>query len=144
MRNARFLFLLLAPCSLLSGGDAPAAAPALDWVLPIFTDHEGYRSMTLKGAEARPVGENLAVKDLHITLFSGDASARVDAVLVSETAVFYPKSQRAGGEGLVRLVRDDADVSGHGWHYDHLGKKISIQRKVRVVFAQTHLDEILK
>src|SRR5687767_1875996 len=58
-RGRRLRFLLLSPFSflpvffsLLQGGEAaPAPAPAVNWVLPIFTDKEGYRSMTLRGTE---------------------------------------------------------------------------------------------
>lgn len=150
MKRSLLLLAVLMPCAHAQAPAVPpprkpaaTGTPALNWMLPIFTDKEGYRSMTLQGAEVRPLGEMLAVKDLHITLFSGDAAARVDAVLMSEAATFFPKSERATGEGLVRLVRDDADISGHGWDYDHPGKKISLKRSVRVVL-QAQLNDVLK
>ena len=71
-RTNRLLLVLLASVCLLP---APAAtppavgemtAPAINWVLPIFTDKEGFRSMTLRGSEVRPVGRSIAVTDLSI------------------------------------------------------------------------------
>src|SRR4051794_37849917 len=40
---------------------ANLTAPAVNWVLPIFTDKEGYRSMTLRGSEVRPSERSIAV-----------------------------------------------------------------------------------
>lgn len=143
-RASHFLrALLLVPCSLLLGGEAAAPAPAQNWVLPIFTDKEGYRSMTLRGTEVRPRGKDIEVTDLSITVFSGDASARVDSILLSPSAVFHPKENRASGEKAVRFIRDDFEVTGVGWTYDHAARKVSLQSNVRVTF-RTPLNDILK
>ncbi|MEO6246355.1 MAG: hypothetical protein ABIQ12_13050, partial [Opitutaceae bacterium] len=141
-----FLFLLPAPCSLLQGGaaaPAAASAPALNWVLPIFTDKEGFRSMTLRGTEVRPVGKTIAVTDLSITIFSGDAKAEVDSVLLSPAAVFHPDDKRASGEKSVRFIRDDVEVTGIGWNYDHAARKVSLRENVHVTF-RAQLNDILK
>jgi lipopolysaccharide export system protein LptC len=121
----------------------PATPPAINWVLPIFTDKEGYRSMTLRGSEVRPVGKQIAVSNLNITIFSEDAQAQVDSILLSPTAFFSPKEKRANGEGNVRFIRDDIEVTGTGWAYDHATKKISLQQNVRVTFS-AQLKDILK
>jgi hypothetical protein len=102
----------------------PAAAPAVNWVLPLFTDKEGYRLMTLRGSEARPAGETLAVEDLSVTTFSGTAEAQVETILLSPDAVFDPKTNTASGASTVRLIRDDIEVTGRGWTYDHRAKKV--------------------
>jgi hypothetical protein len=120
-----------------------APAPAVNWVLPIFTDKEGYRSMTLRGSEVRPVGRSIAVTDLSITIFSGDATPHVDSMLLSPAAVFLPKENRASGDKSVRFIRDDIEVTGIGWTYDHTSKKVSLQQKVRVTF-RAQLNDILK
>ncbi|MDP3073442.1 MAG: hypothetical protein Q8N18_24335 [Opitutaceae bacterium] len=150
---ARFALLacLLAPVCPLPGADAPppapaapaASAPAINWVLPIFTDKEGFRSMTLRGTEVRPAGKNIAVTDLSITIFSGDAASRVDSMLLSPAAVFFPKENRASGDGAVRYISDQADVTGTGWTYDHSTKKVSIQKNVRIIL-HAQLNNILK
>jgi hypothetical protein len=117
--------------------------PAVNWVLPIFTDKEGFRSMTLRGSEVRPVGRSIAVTDLSITIFSGDASSQVDSILLSPSALFVPKENRATGDKSVRLIRDDIEVIGVGWIYDHAAKKVSLQHDVRVTF-RAQLNDILK
>lgn len=136
----RLLLTLLFAAPLFS---AEAPAPATNWVLPIFTDKEGYRSMTLRGSEVRPEGKTIAVTDLSITIFSGDALAHVDSILLSSAAVFSPKDNRASGDKAVRFIRDDIDVTGVGWTYDHAAKKVSLRQNVRVTF-RAQLNDILK
>ena len=141
-----FLPLLLSPGSLLWGGEdsAPAApAPALNWVLPLFSDKEGHRLMTLRGTEVRPSGKTITVTNLSITTFSGDAVARVDSVLLSPLAVFHTKENRASGDQGVRFIQDDIEVTGTRWTYDHAAKKVSLRENVRVTFS-AKLNDILK
>ena len=123
--------------------NAPTAAPAINWVLPLFTDKEGHRSMTLRGSEVRPLGRSIGVTDLSITIFSGDAHAQVDTILLSPEAVFSPRENLAHGDKAVRLIRDDVEVTGVGWSYDHAAKKVSLRQNVRVTF-RAQLNDILK
>ncbi len=133
-----------APKNAPAAGAPPVAVPAKNWVLPLFTAKEGFRSMTLRGSEVRPVGtERVEVTDFSITVFSGDAAANVETMLLSPAASFFPKAKRAAGEKSVRLIRDDIEVTGEGWTYDHAGKKVSLARNVRVVFP-AQLNDILK
>lgn len=151
MRPRGLLVLLFAPFSLIPAGEppareppAPAGPPAINWVLPIFTDKEGYRSMTLRGTEVRPAGRNVLVTDLSITIFSETPEARVDTMLLAQgQALFLPKEEIARGENFVRLIRDDVEVTGTGWTYDHKTKKVSLQSQVRVTF-RAQLNDILK
>jgi hypothetical protein len=122
---------------------APAPAPGQNWVLPIFTDKDGFRSMTLRGSEIRPSGKSIEVADLNITIFSGDADARVDSILLSPSAYFFPKEERASGEKSVRFIRDDIEVTGTGWSYYHSNRKVSLHQNVRVTFS-AQLNDILK
>lgn len=142
-----FMLVGLFGAALLARAQAPALttsrAPATNWVLPIFTDKEGFRSMTLRGSEVRPGGTSIAVTDLNITIFSGDAHAQVDSILLSPAAVFLPKENRASGDKAVRFIRDDIEVTGVGWTYDHTAKKVSLQHNVRVTF-RAQLNDILK
>lgn len=140
-----YFFFLLSPCSLLQSGEAAPPAPAVNWVLPIFTDKEGYRSMTLRGTEVRPAGKTIAVTDFSITIFSGDAASQVDSMLLSPAAVFLPKENRAHGDKSVRFIRDDIEVTGTGWtfEYERATKKVSLQHNVRVTF-RAQLNDILK
>ncbi len=99
--------------------------------------------MTLRGTEVRPGPNGIAVTDLSITIFSGKEDAKVDSILLSPDAKFLPKEKRALGSKSVRLIRDDIEVTGVGWNYDHEAKKISLQKNVRVVF-HSQLNDILK
>jgi lipopolysaccharide export system protein LptC len=57
--------------------------------------------------------------------------------------VFLPKEHRAHGDKSVRYIRDDIEVTGVGWMYDHETKKVSLQQNVRVTF-RAQLNDILK
>jgi hypothetical protein len=145
----RPLFIAVLLLASVARAQAPAAtgasgaAPAINWVLPLFTDKEGYRSMTLRGSEVRPIGKSIGVTDLSITIFSGEADAQVDTILLSPEAVFSPKENLAHGDKAVRLIRDDVEVTGVGWTYDHAAKKVSLEQNVRVTF-RAQLNDILK
>lgn len=139
----RPLAIIVVLAGLVAHAQAPSTAPAQNWVLPLFTDKEGYRSMTLRGSEVRPSGRNIAVTDLNITIFSGDATARVDSILLSPNALFHPKEKRASGDSPVRYIRDDIEVTGVGWDYDHATKKVFLRQNVRVTF-RAQLNDILK
>lgn len=141
--------LLLAATAAAAAAPAPSpvqttgAAPAVNWVLPLFTDKEGFRSMTLRGSEVRPENSRVVISDLSITIFSGDASAHIDSMLLSPSAVFYPKENRATGDKSVRFLRDDIEVTGLNWSYDHRARKVSLRQNVRVTF-RAQLGDILK
>lgn len=148
------IVLFLFPFSLLPAGEAAkpravlpaggaATAPAVNWVLPIFSDKEGFRLMTLRGTEVRPDGKSIAVTNLSITTFSGDAKAEVDSVLLSPQAVFLPKENRASGSQSVRFIQDEVEVTGTHWSYDHAAKKVSLRENVRVTI-NAKLNDILK
>jgi hypothetical protein len=128
---------VLCPLLLAAAADGVTefSTPAVNWVLPLFTDQDGYRSMTLRGATVKPAGANgIAVTELNVTVFSGDAAARVETVLLSQDATFYTKDTRVTGEKNVRVLRDELEVTGENWSYDHNGKKVSIRKNVRVVY----------
>ena len=145
-RRLAFLAAALAIClqaqSPAPATKAPAPVPAKNWALPLF-DKDGFRTLTSRGEEAIVSDDQVAVKNLNITTFSGGPKAEVDAVLLSQTATFFPKTLRASGDGSVRLIRDDADVTGTGWDYDHDRKRVFIRRDVRVVI-HAPLNDILK
>ena len=128
---------------------APVAAPALpdspavNWVLPIFSDQEGHRLMKLQGTEVRPIDGRVAITNLMITTFTGDARATVDSILLSPRAVFSPKDHTARGEQTVRFIQDDVEVTGTRWAYDHAAKKVSLEGDVRVTF-RARITDILR
>jgi hypothetical protein len=140
----RTLALLFLAANLLHASDqAPTTGPAKDWALPLFTP-DGFRSMTLRGSEVYTVGpDRIDIVNMNIAVFSGDAATRVDTILLSPAASYFPRENRAAGDESVRLIRDDIDVTGKRWTYDYDLKKVSIHEGVRVVF-RAQLDDILK
>ncbi len=91
--------------------------------------------MTARGSEARLVNEHqFEVVDLNLTLFTGDASAKVDTILLSPAATFLPDAKIARGDKSVRFIGDEIEASGTHWIYRHEEKKISLDGDVRVTF----------
>lgn len=108
--------------------------PAVNFSLPAFTK-EGYRSFLLRASTARFTGPKaIELRDTTLSVFSGDASNHVETVILSPVATFLTDRNVALGAGPVRLIRDDAEITGEQWRYDHARKTISIAKNVRVVF----------
>lgn len=121
----------------------PSGAPAHKWVLPVFSDREGHRLMTLRGAEVRPSAEKITIRDLMVTVFTGDAEAKVDSVLITPSAEFLPGRNIVSGDRSVRFLQDDVEVTGGRWTFDQGAKKVSIRGDVRVTF-RAKLNDILR
>jgi hypothetical protein len=126
-----------------AAGPALPNSPAVNWVLPIFSDKEGHRLMKLQGTEVRPVDGRVAITNLMITTFTGDARAAVDSILLSPRAIFSPQDHTARGEQTVRFIQDDVEVTGTRWAYDHAAKKVSLEGDVRVTF-RARITDILR
>jgi hypothetical protein len=148
MRAPRRSGLLMGVAAVLSvvgmGAQQVAVAPpAKNWTLPLFTK-EGFHQMTLRGEEVRPVSsDQVDISGLDVTVFSGDASSRVDTVILSPQATFHINEKVAHGESPVRVVRDDVEVTGIGWTYFYNEKKVLIAHDAHVVFHAA-LPDILK
>jgi|HubBroStandDraft_1064217.scaffolds.fasta_scaffold229396_2 hypothetical protein len=134
---------LLAAAPLSSfGADGPssldqtAPARAENWILTLFTK-DSYLSMRLSGSEVEPIGDDrIDLRDMNITVFSGDPSNRVDTILLSSQAIYFPHEMRATGTGGVRVIRNDCEITGEDWSYEQEGKKVSIHRRVHVVYQE--------
>jgi hypothetical protein len=117
--------------------------PAKNFTTSTYTP-EGYRSMLMQGTKVRMLTPRLfEFTDTNLTVFSGDASNRVDSVLLSPLARVALDNDIASGPGAIRLIRDDLDLTGEQWTYDHAKKSISIANNVRVVF-HSELSDLLK
>jgi hypothetical protein len=127
-----------------SSADQAVGPPAKNWALPLYTDKEGFHTMTLRGSEAHSVGTNrIDITDLNITAFSGDAAARVETMLLSPLAHFFPDKNRATGEKSVRVIRDDMEITGERWTFVQAEKRVLIDHNVRVIL-HAQLPAILK
>jgi hypothetical protein len=134
---------ILAAAPFAPAQDTAIAPPARNWTLPLFTK-EGFRQMTLRGDIMRPVTvDRVDISGMSVTVFSGTAEAKVDSVLLSPEATFLLNEKVARGDGPVRLVRDDVEVTGIGWTYYYNEKKVLISRHAHVVFHSA-LPDILK
>ena len=145
LRPAPLLWSLLL-LAIVARAAAPEPAPvvAKNWSLPLFTK-EGYRTMTLRGTEARTISaDRIDIVDLNVTTFTGEADAKVESILLCrELASFFPGEKLVRGTSHVRLVRDDIEVTGEEWTYDHNAKKVSLARHARITFKAA-LPDILK
>ena len=126
---------LLAYCSLAGAAiGATTMAPASNWMSSLFTK-ENCHSMTLRGSRASfPAGGEINVVNLNLTAFSGDATNRVETVILSTAATVLPNQNLAHGDQGMRLIRDDLEATGTQWTYDHAHKKVSLHGRVRIVF----------
>jgi hypothetical protein len=123
--------------------DIASSPPARNWTLPLFTK-EGFRELTIRGDEVHPVSsERVDITGMTVTVFSGNAEAKVDSVLLSPEATFLITQKVAHGDGAVRLVRDDLEVTGEQWSYLYNEKKVIISKHAHVVFHSA-LPDILK
>jgi hypothetical protein len=120
-------------------GDVPARVE--NWRTRIF-NRENFLSMRLSGAEAEPVGKDrIDLKDMNITVFAGDGSTRIDTIILSPDASYFPRETRASGPDDVRVIRyrdgvEVCEITGEDWTYEQAGKKVSIRRHVHVVYRQ--------
>lgn len=118
-------------------------APVVNFSVPTFT-RDGYRSWVLRGSEGLFVSQNeIAVTNLSLTVFTGDASNRVDSVFLSPAATARLNEGQVRGPGRVRLINNNIEATGEDWSYDHRQKKVSIRKDVRVVF-HAQLQSILR
>jgi lipopolysaccharide export system protein LptC len=118
-------------------------APVKNFVLPLFSK-EGPRTVTLRGSAAsRPSEKQIDIVDLNLTRFSGDANQRIDDILLAPSASFFPEQHLAKGDQAVRLIRDDMEINGEVWTYNHARQKVTIDKNVRVVL-HAQLKEVLK
>jgi hypothetical protein len=133
------------------GADAPSNSAVLgnasltDLSTTIFSP-EGFRRMTLKGTEARPVAKDqIDFVGMNIAVYSGDAATQLSSVILSPAASFFLHEDRAAGEGPVRLIdyRNNFEVTGEKWNYQYDQRAISIARNVKVIIHAT-LPNILK
>ena len=154
MSYLRFILLALGALSLASAAgllrgadERPTTlttdAPVINFRVPTFTK-EGNRSWLLCGSEGLYINQDqLDIINLNLTVFTGDASNRVESVFLSPSATALLNAGQVRGPGRLRLINDDFEATGQDWVYDHRQKKVSIRKDVRVVF-HAQLQSILR
>ena len=134
-------FTILACCLGAFLADAAAAtsqvakdAPIVDFRLPSFTP-AGHRAWLVRGSEARFADQNdISITELTLTVFTGDATERIETLILSPAARVRPDEAVATGDSTIRVINDNFEATGAGWRYDHREKRVSIARNVRVTF----------
>lgn len=149
--------LLLAglPCVAEDAAAAPAKrpeaieakAPIKNFTLPRFAPN-GQKAMLLRGAEARLVSnEEIELKGMNLSVFDEKRPDRVETLITAVTSTFFTRKKLAIGDQGVRLLHDEAEMSGTRWSYDWnygpKGKKVVIEGQVKVIF-QSQIGDILK
>lgn len=126
-----------------AGPQVQANAPILNFSLPSFNE-QGFRTMLVRGREAIVTSKTEArLRDMTLTVFSGDAAARVETVFVSPAATVRLDERVVFGEESVRVVNDRFELLGTDWRYEHDAKRILIRAGARVVF-QTEVRDLLR
>jgi hypothetical protein len=138
------LGLAAAPARAQDSTRISADAPIVNFRLPSYTMPGGYRAWLVRGSEARVAGPNdIRIKELTLTIFSGDAHDRVETIILSPAARVAPEDEVADGDGAIRVINDNFEATGVGWRYEHKGNKVSIKGHVRVVL-HSELKDLLK
>ena len=120
-----------------------ANTPIVNFRLPTFTP-DGHRSWLIRGSEAMVHDQNLIdVRELALTIFTGDASDRIETMILSPVAQVAPNDQLARGPQSIRLINDAFEATGTGWEYVYREKKVSLHRSVRVTI-HSELKDLLK
>ncbi|MFZ9682542.1 MAG: hypothetical protein ACO3DQ_04975 [Cephaloticoccus sp.] len=134
--------VLLATVPAAAGPSVSAQAPVSNFRLPTFTK-DGHRSMLIQGAQALVGTDAIELSNLNLTLFDGSARDAVETIILSPEATAELEAGLIRGPGMVRVLRDDLEITGTNWAYDHHQKKISIAAHARITF-QAQLPDILK
>ena len=143
MKRLGCIPLLALVATVLAAAPTDAQAPVHNFVLPTFTK-EGYRALLLRGGEARFLGSGrIDIFDMTLTVYKNDASEQIDTRLTSPAASFYTDRQYVEGNQGMHLIRDDVDMRGLRWSYDHRQKKVVIDDDVHVIF-HAQLNNILQ
>ncbi|MCC6415688.1 MAG: LPS export ABC transporter periplasmic protein LptC [Opitutaceae bacterium] len=132
---------LLAPV-LAATSPLTTQTPVKNFRLPTYNE-AGHRSMLIQGARAIVGADQIELTDLNLTLFTGDKAGTIETIILSPQAIAEPKSERIHGEHAVRFIRNDLEITGERWTYNHHEKKVSIATKTRITF-HVPLPDILK
>jgi hypothetical protein len=139
---AKKLLLCLVPAAAALAADTQISAdkPVINFRLPAFTP-EGQRAWLVRGSEARFAGENqIDVKELTLSIFSGRPDGKVDTLILSPVAVVHPADAVITGPDTIRVINDQFEASGSDWRYAHTDKRVSIAKHVRVTFRAEFKD----
>ena len=129
-----FFLAVAAPLRAQVSTEISPDAPIVNFRLPTFTP-EGYRAWLVRGSEARMISKlEIDVRELTMTVFTGDATGRIETMLLSPQARVFPTTQTVTGDSTIRVIDDEFEATGAQWRYDHREKRVFIAKDVRVTF----------
>jgi len=141
----RFFILLLTPLAGAMGATTQISGnrPIINFSLPHFTP-EGYRAWLVRGSEARYLNPNhIAVQELTLSIFSGQADEKVQTMILSPRAAIQPTEAVITGPQTIRVINDEFEATGSDWRYAYKEHQVTIAQNVRVIF-HAEFKEILK
>lgn len=140
--SAALLLLAAAPAARAQTHFA-TNSPIVNFRLPTFTA-DGHREWLVRGSEARFLSSDLAdIKGLTLSIFRGDASEKIETMILAPSARVTPSTSIVTGEDTIRVINDDFEVTGVSWRYEHAQKRVTIAKDVRVAF-NAELKDYLK
>lgn len=138
-----FLLLITAGIVFAQNARVSTSAPVKDYSISFFSD-AGYHKMRVEGGSADLKNRNeIRLENMVLTLFSGQADRTVESVLMAPVALLQPETELVNGPEAVRLIRDDLELFGEDWSYDHRGRKIHLRRNAKIIF-NANLADYLK
>jgi hypothetical protein len=138
-----FLLLLTTGIVVAQNARVSTSAAVKDYSISFFSD-AGYHKMRVEGGSADLKDRNkIQLENMTLTLFSGQADRSVESVLMAPVAVLQPDTEMVSGSDAVRLIRDDLELFGEDWSYDHRARKIHLRRNAKIIF-NANLAEYLK
>jgi len=117
-------------------------APLSQFRLPTF-NAQGHRSMLIESSEAIVGPSQIELTNLNLMLFDGTARSTIETILLSPQATALTEEETISGTGPVRIIRDDVEITGIGWRYEHAQRKVSIAKNTRIRF-QSALPDLLR
>jgi len=99
--------------------------------------------MLIESSEAIVAPSQIELTNLNLTLFDGTDRNAIETILLSPQATALTDEETISGEGLVRIIRDDVEITGTGWRYEHARRKVSIAKHTRIRF-QSSLPDLLR
>jgi lipopolysaccharide export system protein LptC len=118
-------------------------APIVNFRLPTFTP-DGHREWLVRGSEARFASQDqIDIAELTLSIFRGDESDKVETMILAPSARVTPSESVVTGENTIRVINDDFEVTGISWRYEHKQKRVTVAKKVHVVF-RAELKDYLK
>jgi len=128
--------------NLASTNELSTRAPLSQFRLPTFNE-QGHRSMLIESSEAIVGPSQIELTNLNLTLFDGTARNAIETILLSPQATALTDEETISGKGPVRIIRDDVEITGIGWRYEHASRKVSIAKNTRIRF-QSSLPDLLR